>query len=317
MNRFTELLDPITRSFLEAGRAAGGPKIEEMSVPEARAAMRASQPSRYTDYAVRTEEIPLEGYSLKTVRPQNAAHSLPALVYFPGGGWVLGGSDTHARIVCELALRVQCSVIVVDYARAPESPYPAAKHQCISALKYVHDHASALNIDTERIAIAGDSAGGNLAAAVALEAAKRNISLRLQALICPVVDSDFDTPSYLDFGSNMNLDRSAMQWFWKHYVPSPQRRKESGASPLRASVDQISNLAPAILVTAECDVLRDEAEHYARKLANAGINVIAIRYLGTVHNFPVVDALAATPNARACLSMLATQLQLGLKKEAV
>jgi acetyl esterase len=234
-------------------------------------------------------------------------------MFFHGGGWVLGDVKTHDRLVREIAIGVNAAVVFVSYTLAPEARYPSAVEECYSATQYVHDHAATLNIDPSRLAVVGDSSGGNLAAAVALLVAQRGgPSLRLQVLLYPVLDCDFDTPSYEAFGEGFNLDRETMRWFWNLYAPDASVRLQPLASPLRAALAELSFLPPALIVTSEYDVLRDEGEAYARKLADAGVPVTAVRIDGTVHGFVMTDALARTPGAAACLRLVIDSLRRAL-----
>jgi acetyl esterase len=307
---FPRGMDPQTRGFLRALRAGDGPPLHEFSIAQARALMRDMQTVDVSGYGVDVQEIDLQGYSVLFVRPRNLPAPLPAVMFFHGGGWVLGEMKTHARLVCEIAAGVKAAVVFVSYTRAPEARYPTAVEQCYAATQYVHEHAAALDIDPLRLAVAGDSSGGNLAAAVALSAARRGApALRLQVLLCPVLDCDFNTASYEAFGRGFNLDRETMQWFWNHYAPDAATRLEPLASPLRAASSELSLLPPALIVTSEYDVLRDEGEAYAWRLSDAGVHVTSVRFPGTVHGFAMVDALASTPGAIDCLGLVIDSLQ--------
>lgn len=306
-------LDPQTRGFLRALRAGGGPPLHELPIAQARALMRDMQTLDVSSYPVDVQEIALQGFSLHIVRPRNTPGPLPAVMFFHGGGWVLGDVKTHDRLVREIAIGVNAAVVFVSYTLAPEARYPSAVEECYSATRYVHDHAATLNIDPSRLAVVGDSSGGNLAAAVALLVAQRGgPSLRLQVLLYPVLDCDFDTPSYEAFGEGFNLDRETMRWFWNLYAPDASVRLQPLASPLRAALAELSFLPPALIVTSEYDVLRDEGEAYARKLADAGVPVTAVRIDGTVHGFAMTDALARTPGAAACLRLVIDSLRRAL-----
>jgi len=231
-------------------------------------------------------------------------------MFFHGGGWVLGEMKTHARLVREIAVGVNAAVVFVSYTRAPEARYPTPVEQCYAATQYVYEHAAALDIDPLRLAVVGDSSGGNLAAAVALLAVQRGApALRLQVLLCPVLDCDFTTASYEIFGRGFNLDRETMQWFWNQYAPDPASRLEPLASPLRAGSSELSLLPSALIVTSEYDVLRDEGEAYARRLSDAGVSVTSVRFAGTVHGFVMTDSLANTPGAIDCLGLVIDSLQ--------
>jgi len=285
---FPRGMDPQTRGFLRALRAGDGPPLHEFSIAQARSLMRDMQTADVSGYPVEVQEINLQSYSLQIVRPRNMTEPLPAVMFFHGGGWALGEMKTHARLVREIVVGVNAAVVFVSYTRAPEARYPTAVEQCYAATQYVHEHA----------------------AAVALLAAQRGApALRLQVLLCPVLDCDFDTASYKAFGKGFNLDRETMQWFWNHYAPDAATRMEPLASPLRTASAELSLLAPALIVTSEYDVLRDEGEAYAQKLSDAGVQVTAVRFPGTVHGFAMVDALASTPGAVDCLGMVIDSLQ--------
>ncbi len=208
----------------------------------------------------------------------------PGLVYFHGGGWVIGSIETHDALCRSLAHEAGVVVVSVDYRLAPENPYPAAVDDAYEALVWVAAHAAELGIDASRIAVGGDSAGGNLAAVCALRARDRGTpSLAFQLLIYPITDCDLDTRSYLQNAQGYMLTRDAMAWFWNHYVPDPASRLEPNASPLRAP--DLSGLPPALVISAEYDPLCDEAEAYASRLAEAGVSVKLTRYNGMIHGF--------------------------------
>jgi acetyl esterase len=215
-------------------------------------------------------------------RPRSG--TLPLLVYFHGGGWVVGSvaiSDPFCRAIANAS---GCAVVSVEYRLAPEDRYPAAADDAYAATRWSADHASDLGIDASRIAVGGSSAGGNLAAVAALMARERGApKVAFQLLHVPVTDHDFDTPSYRANGSGFGLTRSGMRWFWDNYVPDPKLRDEPYASPLRAK--DLSGLPPAHVVTAECDPLRDEGKAYATRLRQAGVPTAYVEYPGMVHGF--------------------------------
>ena len=234
-------MDPQTRGFLRALRCCEGPLLHELSISQARNLMRDGQTADVSGYPVEVREIDLQGYSLQIIRPRNAAEPLPAVMFFHGGGWALGELKTHARLVREIAVGANAAVVFVSYTRAPEARYPTAVEQCYAATRYVHENAAALNIDPLRLAVVGDSSGGNLAAAVALLAGRRGAPpLRLQVLLYPVLDCDFNTESYKAFGKGFNLDRETMKWFWNHYAPEANTRLEPLASPLRTAASAVA-----------------------------------------------------------------------------
>ena len=221
-------------------------------------------------------------------------------MYFHGGGWVLGDVDTHDRLIREIANGANAAVVFVNYSRPPEARYPVAIEEAYAATKWVSANGKTIHVDSSRLAVAGDSVGGNMAAAVTLLAKQRGgPPIHFQVLFYPVTDADFDTPSYQQFAQGYFLTRQSMKWFWDHYAPDVAIRMQATASPLRATIDQLRGLPPALVINGECDVLRDEGEAYARKLIQAGVHVTALRYLGTIHDFVMLNAITDTPAAQA------------------
>jgi acetyl esterase len=306
-------LDPDTHRFLNKLRASNGPKLHEISIEQARALMRGGSTLDVSHYPVDTREMDRDGYSLHIVSPRHAQGPLPAVMLFHGGGWTLGDVKTHGRMAREIAVGANAAVVFVSYALAP---YPAAVEQCYAATRYIHEQAASLSIDPSRLAVVGDSSGGNLAAVVALMSTRRGgPSLRLQILLYPVLDCDFNTPSYDAFGEGFNLDRETMKWFWNLYAPpDTTRRMEPLASPLRASTSELADVPPALIVTCEYDVLRCEGETYGKKLADAGVRVKAVRIPGTIHGFAQTDALASSPGALECRTLVVDSLRCAFKK---
>jgi acetyl esterase len=222
----------------------------------------------------------------------------------------LGDKATHDRLVRELANGAQAAVVFVDYARAPEAKYPVAIEQAYATLLWMAEYGNLINIDPARIAIAGDSVGGNMAAAVTLLAKERQgPKLAYQVLFYPVTDAGMNTPSYRQFGEGGYwLTGAAMHWFWDAYVPVEERLRPT-VSPLRASVEELRGLPPALIIVDENDVLRDEGEAYARKLQMAEVPVTAMRALGTVHDFVMLNALAETPATRGAIAQATAMLR--------
>ncbi|GGE06448.1 putative lipase/esterase [Marinithermofilum abyssi] len=235
----------------------------------------------------------------------------PALLYLHGGGWVFGGVDTSDAICRFLSHYGQCVVVSVDYRRAPEHPFPAALEDAYFTLGWVSQNEELLEIDSTRLGVAGDSAGGNLAAGVTLLARERGgPSLTCQALFYPVTRYGFDTESYRRFGTGYYLTKEEMQWFWNHYLPNPGDPVPSLASPLDA--ERLHDLPPAILITAEYDPLRDEGEAYARRLKAEGVPVQWKRYPGMVHSFLNMSGLVE--QSRQALEEIGQQLHQMLRK---
>src|SRR3954465_3011772 len=245
---------------------------------------------------------PSGSVSVRVLRPLGTTGPLPVIVYIHGAGWVFGNSHTHDRLVRELAVGTNAAVVFPNYSLSPEARYPTAIEESYAVLQWVADHGADKGLDASRIAIAGDSVGGNMTAALTLMAKERSgPSLVAQLLFYPVTDASFDTESYREFATGYFLRRDAMQWFWNQYTTEEEQRDEITASPLRASTEQLAGLPPALVITAEADVLRDEGEAYGRKLRAAGIDVTATRYEGVIHDFVMLNALRETNGASAAI----------------
>lgn len=303
-------LDAEVQKWLQQQAAAGAPAWETLSAEEARRQMQASiatlgpmEPvARVADLTV---EGPLGEIPLRVYDPLGSG-ALPVIVFFHGGGWVVGGIDSHEGYCRQLAVSAQMTVVSVDYRLAPEHRYPAAAEDAYAATKWIAEHGDAVGADTSRLVVAGDSAGGNLAAVVALMARDRGgPPIKLQLLIYPIVDHNFDTDSYLRNMVGYHLTRDTMMWFWDQYVPEPTQRDEPYASPLRAA--DLAGLPPALVVTAEYDPLLDEGEAYARRLEAAGTQVQLKRYAGAIHGFVRRTNLWA--HARQSVSDVAAMLR--------
>ncbi len=196
----------------------------------------------------------------------------------------------------KLQTAAKAAVVFVNYTPSPEAKYPIPLEEAYAATKYIAEHGKDFNLDTSRFAIVGDSVGGNMATAVSLLAKERGgPKIDYQVLFYPVTDANFDTQSYKQFATGIWLTREAMKWFWDNYLPDEKERKQPTASPLQASIDQLKGLPPALIIVDENDVLRDEVEAYAHKMMQAGVNVTAVRYLATTHDFVMLNALAGTP----------------------
>jgi acetyl esterase len=218
---------------------------------------------------------------------------------------MLGDTETHDRLVREIAIGAQATVVFVTYASSPEAKYPVTTEQAYTATTWVADHGASIGVDPSRLAVAGDSVGGNMATVTTLLAKERGgPPLDFQVLLYAVTDANFETPSYREFGAEGYwLTRETMRWFWDSYVPAPER-KEFTVSPLQSSLEQLRGLPPALIVTCENDVVRDEGEAYAHKLMAAGVAVRATRYLGAIHDLVLLNPIAGTPAARAALAQV-------------
>jgi acetyl esterase len=298
--------DPVTAAFV-AG--LDGPPLTELSLEEARAGLPTAQAAAAVPLPpVTIEDLTVPGRDrapvpVRIFRPPGVDRRLPVVVYGHGGGWVFGDGGTHGRLVAELAIAARAAVVFIDYNRAPEARHPTQVRQGIDVLRWLADDGSSADLDARRVAVAGDSSGANLATVWAMLSATEGVlPVSAQALFFPTVDAGFDTGSYEEFAAGPYLDRPAMRWFWDQYLPDHVRRRDATASPLRAELPLLAGLPPTLVITAEADVLRDEGEAYARLLVEAGVEVTAVRYLGAIHAFVVLDALAATPPARAAVA---------------
>jgi acetyl esterase len=296
-------LDPEARHVLELVIRAGRPPYHQLTPKEARQMFRETRPASTPDPPavglVRdlTADGPLGAIPLRLYRPAGvaAATRLPVLVYFHGGGWVIGDLDTHDVLCRQLTAEAGVSVVSVDYRLAPEQKFPAAVDDAWAATRWVAAHAAELAVDAERLAVGGDSAGGNLAAVVALLARDAGgPAIRVQALLYPVTDTNTETASYRDFAEGFLLTRDSMRWFFDHYVRSEADAADWRLSPLRAP--SLAGLPPAVVVTAGFDPLHDEGEAYAARLRASGVRVDAVCYGGMVHGFVPMGRLIQTGN---------------------
>ncbi|MFF4547751.1 alpha/beta hydrolase [Streptomyces sp. NPDC001435] len=228
----------------------------------------------------------------RIVKPKGADGPLPVILYIHGAGWVFGDENTHDRLVRELAVGADAAAVFPVYDRAPEAKYPTQNEQNYAVAQWVVAHGADHGLDASRLAVCGDSVGGNMSAVLAQMAKDRgDVRLAAQVLLYPVTDANFDTPSYLQFADGYYLTRDGMMWFWDQYTTDNSQRKERYAAPLHASLDDLKDLPPAVVITDEADVLRDEGEAYAARLREAGVPVTAVRVLGMVHDFLMLDSL--------------------------
>lgn len=309
-------LEPRTLAFLQALEAQAGPPIHTQSPAEARSLLLRTQmncpvtkqPAALEDWTIKAG--PTGTIALRIVRPAGSTGLLPGVMYFHGGGWVLGDKNTHDRLVRELVNSTQSTIVFVDYERSPEARYPIAIEQAYSATAWVAENGALIGVDTSRLAVVGDSVGGNMAAVVTLLAKQRQgPKIDFQVLFYPVTDVDLDNGSYRQFGDGRYwLATAGMEWFWDSYVAADQRQ-EPTVSPLQAPLEQLQGLPPALIITAENDVLRDKGEAYAHKLMEAGVVVTATRYLGTIHDFVMLNVITDAPPARAAIAQASAALR--------
>jgi acetyl esterase len=312
------ILEPVTQEFVDALAEAGGPPIHTRSPADARAIFAdvQSAPIGKPDAKIQDLMLPVGprgAVRVRILRPPNGDDALPAVIYLHGGGWMLGDVKTHDRLVREIASGAHAAVVFVEFERAPEFRFPAQVEQAYAVAEYVASNSARLNVDGLRLAVAGDGAGGNLAAAVTLlSKERRGPKFAFQVLFYPVTDASFETNSYTALQNGPWLTKAMMEWFWDAYLPAKNARKSIIATPLSATVDELRGLPDTLVITAENDVLRDEGEAYGRKLAEAGVWVTSTRYIGTIHGFAVLNALADTPAARSAITQAIAALRAAL-----
>ncbi|EEE00680.1 alpha/beta hydrolase [Burkholderia multivorans] len=311
--------DATTSAFLAALNAQKGPGLETLSPAKARQVLVDAQNGVKVDLSgidVSNRTIEQDGLSvpITIVRPQHATGTPPVFMFFHGGGWVLGDFPTHERLVRDLVVQSGAVAAFVNYTPSPEARYPVAINQAYAATKWVAAHGADIGVDSSRLAVVGNSVGGNMAAVVALMAKdKGGPAIRFQGLLWPVTDHDFDTGSYRAYQQGHFLTRPMMKWFWDAYTKNESQRNEIYASPLRASVAQLKGLPPALIQVAQFDVLRDEGEAYGRKLDAAGVEATTTRYDGTIHDFGLLNALATDAPTQAALKAMANEIATRLK----
>jgi acetyl esterase len=299
------VLEQASQEFVEA--TAKPPFLYELTPDEARAVLDDVQAAPIDKLSVEDRWITVPAdvgdVRVRIVRPPDAVGTLPVILYMHGGGWVLGNAATHDRLVRELAVGTGAAVVFVEYDRSPEAHYPVAIEQGYATAQWIVREGAANQLDPDRMAIAGDSVGGGMTAALALMASERgDVRFVQQSMYYPVTDAAMDTGSYEQFAEGYFLTAEAMAWFWDAYLPDVERRSEPFASPLRASAEQLAGLPPAFLIVDEADVLRDEGEAYAARLRAAGIAVTTVRYDGITHDFMMLNPLSATHATRAAVA---------------
>ena len=306
-------LEPAAQAFVEA--TSKPPFAFQLPVEQGRAGLDASQDEPIFKPEIDEEWIEVPGgptgtVKVRIVRPRGATGTLPVILYLHGAGWVFGDAHTYDRLVRDLAVGTGAAVAFVEFDRAPEAKYPHQLEQEYAVAQWITGHGADKALDGGRIAIAGDSVGGNMTAALTLLAKRRgDVHFVFQVLFYPVTDANFDTGSYREFAEGYFLTREAMKWFWDQYTTDPAQRAEITASPLRASLEDLAGLPPALVITDEADVLRDEGEAYAAKLRRAGVPVTAVRYQGIVHDFVMVNSLHDTFAAKGAVAQAVAALR--------
>ena len=310
------------RSFVEKLAASGAPPIYTLPPAQARQVLEDLQGVAPQTRAIsRIDHIlpvgPRGETSIRIFRPSEIAALLPTVVYFHGGGWILGSQNTHDHLMQDLSESTNAAFVFVNFTPSPESQYPDPIEQAYAVVKYIAEDGLSIDLDPARIAVAGDSAGGNMAIAVALLAKERNgPKLLHQALFYPVTDASMSTDSYNQFSKGPWLEAASMEWFWNAYAPKATDRARITVSPVLATPADLSFLPPATIVTAENDVLRDEGETYAHLLMQADVDVVAVRYSGTIHDFLMLNPLMGTSATRSAIALVSGRLREALGNES-
>ncbi|GHG07124.1 alpha/beta hydrolase [Streptomyces filamentosus] len=311
------VLEPAAQAFAEA--TAQPPYLYQMPVSEGRKAVDDVQSGEGVPLpAVDEEWVTVHGgptgdVRARIIRPHGSTGILPVVLYLHGAGWVFGNAHTHDRLVRELAVGTGAAVVFPEYDLSPEARYPVAIEQNYATAQWIAREGLHKDLDGSRIAVAGDSVGGNMTAALTLMAKQRgDVTFVQQVLFYPVTDANFDNASYGQFATGYFLRREAMEWFWNQYTTDESERAQITASPLRATPDQLAGLPPALVITAEADVLRDEGEAYAAKLRAAGVPVVALRVQGVIHDFVMLNALRETQGAELAIGIATDTLRKAL-----
>ncbi|WP_434093653.1 alpha/beta hydrolase [Streptomyces filamentosus] len=311
------VLEPAAQAFAEA--TAQPPYLYQMPVSEGRKAVDDVQSGEGVPLpAVDEEWVTVHGgptgdVRARIIRPHGSTGILPVVLYLHGAGWVFGNAHTHDRLVRELAVGTGAAVVFPEYDLSPEARYPVAIEQNYATAQWIAREGLHKDLDGSRISVAGDSVGGNMTAALTLMAKQRgDVTFVQQVLFYPVTDANFDNASYGQFATGYFLRREAMEWFWNQYTTDESERAQITASPLRATPDQLAGLPPALVITAEADVLRDEGEAYAAKLRAAGVPVVALRVQGVIHDFVMLNALRETQGAELAIGIATDTLRKAL-----
>jgi len=313
---FTEI-----RGFLKALNSGNGKPIEQLSPADARQVLVGAQKSVVVDYSGIEESertITQNGQTVKIhiTKPKGAKAGAPVFIFIHGGGWVLGDYPTHRRLVRDLVVESGAVAVFPDYTPSPEAKYPVAINQIYAATQWVAEHGNEIGVNGKNLAVAGNSVGGNMAAVTALMAKDKNgPKIKFQLLLWPVTDANFETASYNQFSEGRFLTKNMMIWFWNNYLPEKEKRNDIYASPLKANVDQLKGLPPALVQTAENDVLRDEGEAYARKLNEAGVPVTLTRYEGLIHDYGLLNPIANVPAIKTAVLQAAASLKSALSEQ--
>ncbi|MBD2526733.1 alpha/beta hydrolase [Nostoc sp. FACHB-133] len=303
-----------TKAFLKELNSAGM-ALETLTPLEARQVLVDTQTSVQVDLSGIDESektIIADDYAiaLNIVRPAGVKGTLPVFMFIHGGGWVLGDYPTHKRMVRDLVVHSGFAAVFVNYTRTPDAQYPQAINEIYAATKWVAEHGDEIGVDGKNLAIVGNSVGGNMSTITTLIAKEKGgPHIKLQILMWPIVDANFETESYHQFGDKRFLTTPLMKWMYDMYIANPEKRKDIYASPLQAKVEQLKGLPPTLIQVAESDILRDEGEAYGRKLDEAGVTMTTVRYNGMIHDFGLLNSLAELPGTRSLFVQAAAELK--------
>jgi acetyl esterase/lipase len=312
------VLEPEAQALADA--TSKPPFLYELGVDGARKALDDIQAAPIEKLPVDDEWMTVPAavgdVKVRIVKPVGATGILPAVLYVHGGGWVLGNAGTHDRLVRELAVGVNAAVVFVEYDRSPEARYPVAIEQAYATARWIISDGHEHGLDATRLAVAGDSVGGNMAAALSILAKQRgDVTFVHQSLYYPVTDAAQNTQSYGDFADGPFLTATGMAWFWDAYLPDASKRSEITASPLRATSAELTGLPETFLIVDENDVLRDEGEAYGRKLVEAGVRVTSVRYNGIIHDFMMLNPLRSSAATTAAVEQAIHVLRKALQTD--
>lgn len=303
-------LDKKAKEFIESLSSKISKPIYEMKPKEARLFLLDLQKETHRNIPTEVKDIDIftdlaGSVSVRLIRPENYNETLPVILYFHGGGWILGDKETHDMLIRRLSVGTNSVVVFVNYTRAPEAVYPTQINQGYGVLEYLYQNPEEFGIDSDRIIVAGDSAGGNIATAIALKAVKEGgPKILYQLLLYPVIDANMNSESYKLFKDGPWLSQKAMEWFWNAYLDDKALKDEIYVSPLKASESDLSAMPPALIITGENDVLRDEGEAYARRLEGAGVEIYSVRVNMTIHDFLMLNVLQSTELVNDTFSLI-------------
>jgi len=312
-----EHLTPGVKAFLKV--ANSGAPVESLPKLAARQVLIDAQKAFKVDYSGITEsekEIEADGFTIKLniVKPEGAKDGLPVFIFIHGGGWILGDYPTHKRLVRDLVVESGFASVFVNYTPSPEAHYPQSVKEIYAATKWVAAHGAAIGVDGSKLAVVGNSVGGNMTGVTGLMAKEqKGPAIQCLVMMWPVTDASFSEKSYEQFGAERFLTTPLMKWMWDQYTTDLEKRKEIHASLLNATSEELKGLPPVLIQVAENDILRDEGEAFGRKLWEAGVTVTTVRYNGMIHDWGMLNGLAEEPATKSLVRHAASELRHYLK----